>query len=57
MPLEPFSTSQALSMGVELELQLVSLSNYDLTAASPDMLALLARRPFLATWCRKSPRA
>jgi carboxylate-amine ligase len=31
---------------VELELQLVSLSDFDLTAASPDLLHLLARKPF-----------
>jgi carboxylate-amine ligase len=46
MPLEPFATSQSLTMGVELELQLVSLSDFDLVAASPDMLELLGRRPF-----------
>jgi carboxylate-amine ligase len=33
-------------MGVELELQLVSLSDFDLVAASPDMLELLERAPF-----------
>ncbi|MBP7550737.1 MAG: glutamate--cysteine ligase [Gemmatimonadaceae bacterium] len=46
MPLEPFSKSVPLSLGVELELQLVSLSDFDLTAASPDMLELLRRKPF-----------
>lgn len=46
MPLEPFKMSQALSLGVELELQLVSLSDFDLAAASPDMLELLMRNPF-----------
>lgn len=46
MPLEPFKTSQALSLGVELELQLVSLSDFDLVAGSPDMLELLGRRHF-----------
>jgi glutamate---cysteine ligase / carboxylate-amine ligase len=46
MLLEPFKTSNSLSMGVELELQLVSLSNFDLTPASPDMLDLLQRKPF-----------
>jgi carboxylate-amine ligase len=46
MPLEPFKTSAPLTMGVELELQLVSLSDYDLASASPDMLNLLARKPF-----------
>lgn len=46
MALEQFKQSAALSMGVELELQLVSLSDFDLQAASPDMLELLSRRPF-----------
>jgi carboxylate-amine ligase len=46
MPLEPFKTSQALSLGVELELQLVGLSDFDLAAASPDMFELLNRKPF-----------
>lgn len=46
MPLEPFKTSDALSLGVELELQLVNLSDFDLTEASPDMLELLRRKPF-----------
>jgi glutamate---cysteine ligase / carboxylate-amine ligase len=46
MPLEPFAMSQPLTFGVELELQLVSLSDFDLTAASPDLLHLLERKPF-----------
>ncbi|HEY8100660.1 MAG TPA: YbdK family carboxylate-amine ligase [Burkholderiaceae bacterium] len=46
MPLVPFKTSEPLTIGVELELQLVSLSDFDLVSASPDMLALLARKPF-----------
>ncbi|MBC7469243.1 MAG: glutamate--cysteine ligase [Ramlibacter sp.] len=46
MPLEPFKSSAPLTLGVELELQLVSLSNLDLIDASPDMLELLARRTF-----------
>ncbi|MDH4134288.1 MAG: glutamate-cysteine ligase family protein, partial [Gammaproteobacteria bacterium] len=46
MPLEPFKTSESLTLGVELELQLVSLSDFDLTGASDDMLALLGRAPF-----------
>ncbi|MFZ6745383.1 YbdK family carboxylate-amine ligase [Undibacterium sp. JH2W] len=46
MPLPDFTNSAALSVGVELELQLVSLSDFDLTAASPDLLHLLAKRPF-----------
>jgi len=46
MALEKFAQSQPLTMGVELELQLVSLSDFDLVAASPDMLELLGRAPF-----------
>ncbi|MES2118826.1 MAG: YbdK family carboxylate-amine ligase [Pseudomonadota bacterium] len=46
MALEPFKNSVPLTMGVELELQLVSLSDFDLTASSPDLLHLLARKPF-----------
>jgi carboxylate-amine ligase len=46
MPLESYKTSASLTLGVELELQLVSLSDFDLTDASPDMLELLARRHF-----------
>jgi glutamate---cysteine ligase / carboxylate-amine ligase len=46
MPLQAFASSQSLTVGVELELQLVSLSDFDLVAASPDMLELLGRAPF-----------
>jgi len=46
MPLEPFGSSEPLTLGVELELQLVSLSDFDLTHASSDMLEILERRPF-----------
>ena len=46
MPLETFASSQPLTMGVELELQLVSLSDFDLLPVSPDMLELLSRAPF-----------
>jgi len=46
MALEEFKASTPLTMGVELELQLVSFSNYDLTASSPDLLHLLGRKPF-----------
>ena len=34
MPLEAFASSAPLTFGVELELQLVSLSDFDLTPAS-----------------------
>ncbi|MEO7497892.1 MAG: YbdK family carboxylate-amine ligase [Massilia sp.] len=46
MALEAFADSAALTFGVELELQLVSLSDFDLTAASLDLLHLLAKKPF-----------
>lgn len=46
MPLEPFKTSQSLTLGVELELQLVNLTDFDLAAASPDVLHLLRRADF-----------
>ena len=46
MPLEPFAASDALTFGVELELQLASLSDFDLTPASQDLLHLLKRKPF-----------
>jgi carboxylate-amine ligase len=49
MPLEPFKPSQALTMGVELELQLIDLSTFDLSASSSDLLHLLGRRPFPGT--------
>lgn len=49
MPLEPFKSSQPLTMGVELELQLVNLSDFDLASACPDMLHLLQRSDFPGT--------
>ena len=36
-----FSCSQPLSLGVELELQLVSLRDFDLTRGATDLLATL----------------
>jgi glutamate---cysteine ligase / carboxylate-amine ligase len=49
MPLAPFKVSDPLTLGIELELQLVSLSDFDLTASSPDLLHLLRRKPFPGT--------
>ena len=46
MALEAFTQSAALTFGVELELQLVNLSDFDLADASPDLLHLLERKPF-----------
>ncbi len=41
--LEPFKTSAALSLGVELELQLVNTHDYDLTPAASDLLRIVAK--------------
>lgn len=49
MPLEPFGKSNALSLGVELELQLVNTVDFDLTSAANDLLELLSRKPFPGT--------
>ena len=46
MTLEAFKAGEALTMGVELELQLVDLTDFDLTAAAADMLFLLGKQPF-----------
>ncbi|MES2101011.1 MAG: YbdK family carboxylate-amine ligase [Pseudomonadota bacterium] len=49
MPLGPFGESKALSLGVELELQLVNTVDFDLTSAANDLLELLSRKPFPGT--------
>jgi carboxylate-amine ligase len=49
MPVGPFNTSQPLTMGVELELQLLNLSDFDLTTACGDLLELLSRKAFAGT--------
>src|SRR3954470_10037552 len=41
--LEPFRESAALSLGVELELQLVNTHDYDLAPYSDEMLRLMER--------------
>ena len=41
MSLEPFAKSEALTFGVELELQLVNRHDYDLASASSDLLRML----------------
>lgn len=38
-----FKQSEAFSMGVELELQILSSSDYNLTRGAPDLLALVAK--------------
>ena len=42
MSLEPFAASRALSIGVELELQLVSTHDYDLAPVAEDLLRVVA---------------
>ncbi len=46
MPLAPFKTAEVLTMGVELELQLVNTADFDLSASAGDMLHLLERTRF-----------
>lgn len=46
MSLLPFKKSESLTLGVELELQIVGLSDLNLTASSPDLIHLLERKPF-----------
>ncbi len=43
--LEPFQQSQALSLGVELEVQLVNTHDYDLAPFSDEMIRLMKRLP------------
>jgi carboxylate-amine ligase len=43
--LEPFRHSEPLSLGVELELQLVNTHDYDLAPYSDEMLRLMSRLP------------
>jgi carboxylate-amine ligase len=45
MSLEPFQKSDALSLGVELELQLVNTHDYDLAPYAEDMLRLMEKIP------------
>jgi len=49
MPLETFKASDPLTMGVELELQLVNSYNLDLSSSADDLLELLLRNPFPGT--------
>lgn len=46
MGLGQFKNSKAYTMGVELELQLINLSNFDLSASSPDLIYLLNKSYF-----------
>jgi len=49
MPLETFKASDALTLGVELELQLVNTYDMDLSSSANDLLELLRRKPFPGT--------
>jgi glutamate---cysteine ligase / carboxylate-amine ligase len=46
MPLETFKASEPLTLGVELELQLVNTYDHDLSSSADDWLELLGRAPF-----------
>ena len=46
MPLETFKSSDSLTMGVELEMQLVNTFDLDLSSSANDLLELLSRKPF-----------
>ncbi len=46
MALTPFSSSNALTLGVELELQLVNTYDLDLSSSASDLLELLQRKAF-----------
>ena len=45
MPLQDFTTSQALTLGVELELQLVATHDFDLAPQAQDLLRVLEGHP------------
>lgn len=49
MPLETFKASHSLTMGVELEMQLVNTFDLDLSSSANDLLELLSRKPFPGT--------
>jgi carboxylate-amine ligase len=44
LPLEAFRSSKSLTVGVELELQLLSAQDFDLTRGAPDLIHYLSRR-------------
>ena len=45
MPLQGFSHSRSLSVGIELELQLLSVETYDLTRGAQDLIECLTQAP------------
>ncbi len=56
MSLEPFKHSEALTFGVELELQLVNRHDYDLAPFAPDLLRALKAPSMPAISSRRSAR-
>lgn len=46
MSLETFKSSESLTLGVELELQLLNTYDFDLSSTADDLLELLGRAPF-----------
>ncbi len=48
MSLEPFAQSQAFTLGIELELQIVNRHDYDLTPGAMDLLRLTSKRTLAA---------
>ena len=49
MSLEPFTKSEPLTLGVELELQLVNTHDYDLAPYAEDMLRLMLKNPLVGS--------
>ena len=49
MKLEAFSHSEPLTLGVELELQLVNTHDYDLAPYAEDMLRLMLKNPLVGS--------
>ncbi|MBP6598217.1 MAG: glutamate--cysteine ligase [Giesbergeria sp.] len=49
MKLEPFTKSEPLTLGVELELQLVNTHDYDLAPYAEDMLRLMLKNPLVGS--------
>ena len=50
----PFVSSAPNTLGIELELQLIDPTSYDLTAASDELLAQMANHPSPTASNRKS---
>jgi len=53
----PFKLSQPLTLGIELELQIVNSRDYNLTRGASDLLAPWRRASTRAISSRRSPKA